>query len=448
MKQLNNKFGKLFRNYSLSVFLIFVCLTTNIYSQASQGCSKPGRIYNPLKKGNNISRDQGLICSVSYDDPSGDNTLNENETGIVTISVKNPGYENIVVPKLKISMKPSWRSKPKTMIKWMAPIKPGATGIYRAKMKWKKKLPSGSVTYSVKAVDKETGLVSEPAELTFMIAGAGSGSTAPVFVDVDNAIPKLAVTNKYGIAVIIGNQVYPNRDVPDVQFASNDAKTMKHYLINMLGYREENIIHFTNATKADFERVFGTEKIYRGKLHKWVKPNESEVFIYYSGHGAPDLHNKKAYFMPANSDPNYVQIDGYPLDTFYRNLNKIPAKSITVVLDACFSGGSQQGMLIQNASPMYIDVELPVLGHKINLFTSATGNQIASWYPEGKHSIFTYFYLRALRGEADKNSDRKITMKEIKSFLNEHVPYMARRLYGREQTPVVHGDANRVICTY
>ena len=236
--------------------------------------------------------------------------------------------------------------------------------------------------------------------------------------------------------------------MPDVEYALNDAKTIKQYVMNRLGYQGQNIIYIENATKADFERVFGTENIPQGKLYNYVKAKQSDVFIYYSGHGAPDIKNQKAYFMPSNSDPNYIQIDGYALEVFYKNLNQLPAKSVTVVLDACFSGGSQQGILLSNASPMYIYTEMHFSGNKINLLTSATGSQIASWYSEGNHSLFTYYFLRAIRGESDVDSDRNITLEEVKSFLDEHVPYMARRLYGREQTPVIKGRFDYILCRY
>ncbi|HEX9933704.1 MAG TPA: caspase family protein, partial [bacterium] len=223
----------------------------------------------------------------------------------------------------------------------------------------------------------------------------------------------------------------------------------KKYLINTFGYREENIIFIKNGTKTDFEIIFGTDDVPEGRLYNYVKSNRSDVFVYYSGHGAPDPASRKPYFMPVNCDP-YVnlRIGGYSLETFYKNLEKLPAKSITVVIDACFSGSSQQGNIIKNASPMFIDVQFPMIGAKCNVFSSATGDQIASWYPEGNHSLFTYFFLRAVRGEADQNRDRKITVKEVKDYIDENVPYTARRKYGREQTPVVKGNPDAVICTY
>jgi hypothetical protein len=271
---------------------------------------------------------------------------------------------------------------------------------------------------------------------------------APVFVNVDLNIPRIYAPNPDGIAVIIGNKDYVNTDVPDVEYASADAKTVKQYAASMFGFSEDNIIFIENAKKSDFELVFGTREVHQGKLYNWVKSGRSDVFVYYSGHGAPDLSSGKAYFMPVESDPNYIRIGGYSLDVFYANLSKLPAKSVTVVLDACFSGGSQNGMIIRQASPMFIEVEMPVLGGPGALLTSSSGDQISSWYPKGGHSLFTYYYLLGMRGEADTNRDRRITLSEMKAFVVENVPYAARRLYGREQTPVIKGDPERVLCTF
>jgi len=436
----------------IKVILMTMIIALPLSAQKGEGFSKPGSIHIPFKTQNVSGHEDALSCQISYDDPSGDQRLSKNEKGTITITVINHSHKT-VTPKLDILIQPSWLSRPKSTVKWMAPVASGKNGTYQTSIKWDARMTEGSIEYRAKAIDPETQVESQFAELTFMISGSsGFGPekevTEPMFVDVDKSIPRMGVSNKYGVAVIIGNHDYHNKDVPNVEFADNDASTIKNYLINMLGYQDENIMFLNNADKADFERVFGTDRVYKGKLYNWIKPDISDVFVYYSGHGAPDLQNKKAYFMPANSDPNYIQIDGYPLDTFYKNLNKIPAKSITVVIDACFSGGSQQGMIIRNASPMYIHVENPVISQKINLFSSASGDEISSWYPDGNHSLFTYYYLRALRGEADQNRDRKVTVRELDVYLGDNVPYMARRLYGREQTPVVQGVSSHVICSY
>ena len=257
--------------------------------------------------------------------------------------------------------------------------------------------------------------------------------------DVDINIPQLNIQNPDAIAVIIGNKSYEEEGVPDVEYAENDARVLEEYLIKTLGYKKENIIFQLNAKKSDFERIFGTEKEYKGMLYNYVKPNKSDVFIYYTGHGAPDIETKSAYFVPVDCHPDYVRLNGYALETFYKNLAQIPAKSILVVIDACFSGASEKGMLIAQASPLVI-ASLPkeVMGN-LNVFTSSGPEEISSWYPEQRHSLFTYYFLKSLRGECDKNKDKIITLGEIKEYCIENVSYWAQRLFNRKQIPTFKG---------
>ena len=268
-------------------------------------------------------------------------------------------------------------------------------------------------------------------------------------VDVDTDIPKTGMKNLNSIAVIIGNKNYQHRDVPPVDFAIRDASAVKDYVVNTLGYREGNVIFKKNATKAEFLKIFGEEKDPKGKLYKWVKPGKSDVFIYYAGHGAPDIESKQGYFVPVDSDPQYVKLTGYPLDTFYKNLSQLKAKSIIVVIDACFSGSSEKGMLLKGISPMLIEVSNPLIAmDNATIFTSASGEQVSTWYPEKKHSLFTYYFLKALKGEGDLNKDKKLLVNEIYDYINEHVPYMARKLTGREQNPQLMGNKELILIQY
>jgi len=281
-------------------------------------------------------------------------------------------------------------------------------------------------------------------------AKSGKGS---LFVsksaDVDKKVPSAQIENKYGVAVIIGNQNYNSEDVPNVDYAVSDARIVKNYVQKALGYRPGNIIYLENATQAQFRTWFGIESDYKAKLYSYLKPDKSDVFVYYSGHGAPDVNTKTGYFVPVDCDPSTVRFNGYSLKLFYDNLAKLPARSITVVLDTCFSGGSEKGMLLKNASPVFIDVKNPLLTMKnACVLTSSTGDQISSWYPAKKHGLYTYYFLKGLQGEADADKDGIVSGGELHNYLCEEVSYMARRLYMREQHPQIMGSKNAVIIKY
>lgn len=239
--------------------------------------------------------------------------------------------------------------------------------------------------------------------------------------------------NRHAVAVIIGNRDYKNKDIPPVNFAVSDATQVKECLVRTFGYRKGNIIFRTNATKGTFENTFGSARNYKGMLFDYITPGKSDVFVYYSGHGAPSLESKKGYILPVDGNPNNVGISGYPLELLYGNLSKLKAKSITVVTDACFSGAT----LFKKASPVGIIVKNPLVALKnTSIINSSAGTELSSWYQEKGHGLFTYYFLLGLTGKADANRDKNITMNEISSFISDHVPYMARTLHsGRKQTP-------------
>jgi uncharacterized caspase-like protein len=171
------------------------------------------------------------------------------------------------------------------------------------------------------------------------------------------------------------------------------------------------------------------------------------VFVYYVGHGAPSIKERKGYLVPADASPDYIEINGYPLDVFYANLGKVPARSLTIVVDACFSGetpdvAGRVSTFLRDASPLTIEPVTEELPPNATVMTAASGSQIASWYPDKKHSLFTYYLLKGLKGDADADRDGTIKLSELQRYVSAQVPPVARALYNREQVPEMRGNAN------
>lgn len=252
------------------------------------------------------------------------------------------------------------------------------------------------------------------------------------------------------IAVIIGNADYSklSRDIPDVKPAYADAESFKRYALTALGVREGNIIFLRDATGAQLQRVFGSERTHKGQLFDWVRPNRSKVWIYYAGHGAPAGQDGSAFLVPVDADASRIEINGFPLSTLYENLSKLPAKSVTVVLEACFSGASQAGTVIPRASGLYVYARVPPTPRNITVISAGSPDQIASWDQDGSHGLFTKFYLTGMAGAADAapdgNGDGKVGDDELQSYLRRTMTYYARRYYGRDQNAsIVTGNSGQ-----
>jgi hypothetical protein len=240
------------------------------------------------------------------------------------------------------------------------------------------------------------------------------------------------------VAVIIGNAAYSGRDIPPVPPARNDAAMMRRYVAEALGMADGNVIALDNATSAQMVEVFGNERDPKGKLYNWVKPGKSRVFVYYAGHGAPSGPGGSPMLVPVDASATSIGLSGYRLDTLYANLAKLPAESVTVVLEACFSGGSEAGSLVPAASPVSIAVKPAAVPGKLTVIAAGAADQIASWEPDRSHGLFTEYFLKGMAGEADQpptgNGDGTVALDELGRYLDQNVSYMARRYYGRDQT--------------
>ena len=280
-------------------------------------------------------------------------------------------------------------------------------------------------------------------------SSGGSEVNKPVTPGVTWASPRNPVgENRHAVAVIVGNRDYGG-SIPDVEFAHNDADAVKQFVVEWLGYREGNIIDLRDATRAQLDSVFGTRDTHEGKLFDWIRPGKSDVLVFYSGHGVPGLKDKRPYLLPVDGDPNRAEITGHPVDVLYENLRKVPAKSVTVLLDACFSGESPNGLLIESTSGISVSAKASKAADNLIVLTAARGDQLASWDRDAKHGLFTRYVLEGLRGAADGNqygnTDGRVTLGEVAAFLDDEMTYQARRRYGRRQTAHVQGSEDQVI---
>ncbi len=260
---------------------------------------------------------------------------------------------------------------------------------------------------------------------------------------------RTALADRYGVAVIVGNQDYRNERVPDVAFAHRDAEAFKRYVIEVLGFAPNRVFDLRDATQAKMFTWFGNRDTHEGRLWRYLHPRHgSDVVVFYSGHGVPGLKDKRGYLLPTDADPDTPEINGYPIDLLYANLGKLrETKSVRVFLDACFSGESGGGgMLIRSASPVFVKPELPgVSGEKLTVLTAASGGEAASWDEQAKHGMFTHHLLDALYGKGDFDGDGQVTATEAKTYLDDTMTIAAREAFGRHQNASLNGVAGAVL---
>ena len=263
-------------------------------------------------------------------------------------------------------------------------------------------------------------------------------------VDVEQDIPETKKKNSDAIAVVLGIENY--RNISDVNFAFRDATIMKEYFSKTIGIPEESIYFRANdeVTLGEFRKIFSD----KGWLDKRIIENKTNIYFYYAGHGAPAIKEEKAFLIPFDGDPNYPVQTGYSLETVFENLSKLNAKSVTVFLDACFSGANRENeMLLADARPVSIQLKNNYVNN-VTVFSATSSNEISSSYPQNKHGLFSYFLMKGMQGEADSNKDNKLTINELFEYTKKNVSRIAGTL-DREQTPQLEClEPEKIIINY
>jgi len=104
-------------------------------------------------------------------------------------------------------------------------------------------------------------------------------------------------------------------------------------------------------------------------------------------------------------------------------------------MDSCFSGAGGRSVIARGTRPMLITVEDPLLASQnMVVWSAAAGNQISTAFPEKRHGLFTYYFLKGLQGEADANKDGAVDVAELYAYLKPQVETEARRMHA-EQSP-------------
>jgi len=284
---------------------------------------------------------------------------------------------------------------------------------------------SGSVDVTIALKDTNKKVFARP---SFTLENEAQ-SLPVIKSDIDDLPSAIGKPKKNSYAIVIGIENYRQR-LPRADFAVSDARLVSEYLTKVMGYPEENVILLTNekALQSDLAKYF----------EKWLHNNvekDDTVFIYYSGHGAPNPKTGDAYLVPYDGDPSFIDQTGYSLKRMYDALGQLPAKEIVVALDSCFSGAGGRSVIAKGARPLVMTMSSAAIPKKVSVLSATSGDQMSSTYEEKGHGLFTYFMLKGIKDEDVVRQDGSIAVSELFSYVKPKVERVARKQFNNEQTP-------------
>ncbi|MEJ1238955.1 caspase family protein [Chryseolinea sp. T2] len=230
----------------------------------------------------------------------------------------------------------------------------------------------------------------------------------------------------------VGINQYRNTKL-SLNYAKSDAQSFSELMKGRSGqlFRNVELISLFD-TEATRSRILATLEDLAGRV------SAEDVFIfYYAGHGS--MVDNRFYFIPTETSRLYDEralskeaIEAILLQDKFR---QIKALKQLIIMDACQSGGSVELLATRGAGEEKAIAQLS-RSAGIHVMASAGSEQFASEFASLGHGLFTSVLIRALEGEADgAPKDGKVTIYELKSFIDDQVPEASRKLKGNPQYP-------------
>ncbi|MCK4308202.1 caspase family protein [candidate division WOR-3 bacterium] len=153
-------------------------------------------------------------------------------------------------------------------------------------------------------------------------------------------------------------------------------------------------------------------------INRYGFDENNRLLFFFSGHGYTRDQGRKGYLVPVDApDPRFDDIGfvrkALGMTQILAWARQIEAKHALFVFDSCFSGTIFKTKALPKLPPHISDLT----SHPVRQFISAgsAGQEVPA------HSVFVPSFIRALRGDADLDSDGYVTGTELGMYLHKKI---------------------------
>jgi len=240
------------------------------------------------------------------------------------------------------------------------------------------------------------------------------------------------------IMITIGINSYKNPQYK-LNYAVNDAKAfsqvIRHGADSLFASVQEFTLFDDQATRGGVLAVVDQVKAKAGP--------EDVLLFYYAGHGVMSAEkdpSKNEFFLVTHeltnlyAEPTVLREKAIAAAELMKFSMQIPALKQLFILDACHSGGALNALATRGDGR---EKAIAQLARSTGTFflTAAQDAQFANEVGNLKHGLFTYALLEILEGKVQTDGDNKITVNEMKAYVEERVPELSQQFRGTPQYP-------------
>ena len=247
-----------------------------------------------------------------------------------------------------------------------------------------------------------------------------------------------AIRNVHVLVVGVGD--YRDKSIRPLNYSAGDARAVYEFFAasDRSPARRENV-HFVGeepnaeglvATRAGIEKAI-TKYLIEQAVHE-----DDMAILYFSGHADAAKHPVKSagyYLLPLDAEAGSLYDTAIEVEDLQKRWDAIRAKTKVLVADACNVGGFAK---LKDLNIRGLD---GLQGGGTVVMAAAAASESSLELDVEKRGLFTHAFLEGLQGKADTlggNSDGRVSLAELKLWLEEQVPSAAARAGGK-QTPVI-----------
>jgi len=226
------------------------------------------------------------------------------------------------------------------------------------------------------------------------------------------------------LALIVGISRYADPSI-NLDYADDDARALYELLTSeALGPaafdpRDVRLLLDQEATVAE---------VNTGLREFLQRATENDfALFFFAGHGAPDPNRiRDIYLLAHDTDPDNIAGTGLLMRHVREAIAAIRARHVVILTDACHSAGmaAPKSLRAIKVNPIH-ETFLDKMRHASGGLAILTASEAAQTAEESdqwqKHGVFTYHLLAGLRGRADENRDKIVTLGEIMEYVREQV---------------------------
>lgn len=288
------------------------------------------------------------------------------------------------------------------------------------------KLNTGRNDIIVQATD----LAGHTAQKSLVVYRIEPVTERPAKIEKFVTLPK---TDKY-YAVVIGIGKYQDDRIPKLKYATIDAEKIYNILTDP---------QHGNFPKTQIKLLIdeqATDNNIKSAIGTWLRRNtrkDDTVIIFFAGHGAPE--DEKTYWVTFNANIDDLYGTALSNDEIADMLDRVEARKMIAFLDSCYSAATVHRTDKKRGVMITKDPFQKFKGKGRVIITSSDGKEQSLEIQEFGHGIFTYYLLKALKGEADENNDGYVELDEVWDYVKYRVTDTARK-HGSIQTPIIDGS--------